>query len=561
MKVRNRWIQRGLTPLLALALPAGLAAQTSPTVGNTAVERATQTINRHAIEGPIRFLADDLLEGRGPASRGDSLTQLYLASTLQTLGYEPGGENGTYFQSFDIVGMDSTVPDTWGFSKGGQSVSLKKWDEFIAASGVQKDQSVLKDAELVFVGYGIQAPEYQWDDFKGMNLKGKILVMLNNDPDWDPKLFEGNRRLYYGRWTYKYESAARQGAAGAIIIHTTPSAGYGWQVIQTSWTGEQFELPAENEPRLQVAAWTTEDAARQLAKLGGQDLDALIKQARSRDFKPVPLGVTSSLTLQNKISRKKTGNVAGLLRGSDPKLKDEVVIYTAHHDHLGIGEPDKAGDAIYNGALDNAAGSALILAIAKGFAALPEPPKRSILILFVAAEEQGLLGSGYYARHPTFPPGKIAANVNFDGGNIWGRSEELAFIGLGKSSLDSIVKSLAAKQGRAVVGDQFPDKGFFYRSDQLSFARIGVPAIYFDTGTKFRDRPADWGKETLEAWEAANYHQPSDQLTADWNFDGMIEDAHLGFLAGLEIANAAQLPTWTPGDEFEAARKAALGGK
>ena len=554
MKHRNGLIWLGL---LALAMPAGLAAQGGSPSGSAA-ERAAAEIDRDAIEGPVRFLSDDLLEGRGPASRGDELTQLYLSSTLEMLGYEPGGEEGSYLQPFDIVGINSTVPPTWELTKGGQKVTLKSSDEFIAASGVQKDRSVIEEAELVFVGYGIQAPEYQWDDFKGVDLKGKVLVMLNNDPDWDPELFEGNRRLYYGRWTYKYESAARQGAAGAIIVHTAPSAGYGWQVVQTSWTGEQFELPAEDEPRLEVAAWATEDAARQIARLGGHDLDTLTRQAMSRDFKPVPLGVTTSLTLENKISRKRTANVAGLLRGSDPKLRDEVVVYTAHHDHLGIGEPDEQGDRIYNGALDNAAGTATVLAIAKAFAALPEPPRRSILILFVAAEEQGLLGSEYYSKHPTFPPGRIAANINFDGGNIFGPSEEVAFIGLGKSSLDEVVKALAADQDRQVVGDQFPDKGFFYRSDQLNFARIGVPAIYLDTSTRLRGKPAEEGKEKIEAWEAEHYHQPSDELTDDWNYQGMIEDGLLGFYAGLRIANTDQLPAWNPGDEFEAARKQAL---
>jgi Zn-dependent M28 family amino/carboxypeptidase len=550
MKHRKSLIGLGLLPLLAIALPAAGAG--SP------ADRAALVIDRPAIEGPIRFLADDLLEGRGPATRGDSLTQLYLASTLEMLGYEPGAGDGSYLQTFDIVGMNAKVPPAWEFHKGGQSVTLKSWDQFIAASGVQQDKSVIQDAELVFVGYGIQAPEYQWDDYKGMNLKGKVLVMLNNDPDWDPKLFEGNRRLYYGRWDYKYESAARQGAAGAIIVHTTPSAGYGWQVIQTSWTGEQFELPAEGEPRLQVAAWATEDAARQLAKLGGQDLDALVQQAHSRSFKPVPLGVTTSITLDNQISRKKTANVAGLLRGSDPKLKDEVVVYTAHHDHFGIGEPDKEGDRIFNGARDNASGVAQVLAVAKAFQALPEPPRRSILILLVAGEEQGLLGSGYYSRHPTFAPGKIAANVNLDSGNIWGRTEDVTYIGLGKSSLDQVVKALAAQQGREVMGDEFPDKGFFYRSDQFNFARIGVPAIYLKGGTRLRGKPAELGRKETEDWEAAHYHQPSDELTPDWSFDGMVEDARLCFQAGLQIADADQFPAWNPGDEFEAARKAAL---
>jgi len=544
-----------LFPLALAPLPA-LAA--SP-----AAQRAAEAITKDSLQAPIRFLADDLLEGRGPATRGDKLTQLYLASNLQYLGFAPGAGAGGYIQPFDIVGITAGVPKTWDFKKGGSSLTLKSWDQFIAASGVQKETAVIggsgEGAEVVFVGYGIQAPEYKWDDYKGMDLKGKVLLMMNNDPDWDPKLFEGKRRLYYGRWDYKYESAARQGAASAIIIHTAPSAGYGWQVVQNSWTGEQFELPDEGKPRIQVAAWTTEDAAKELAKLGGFDLDILRKQAQSRDFRPVPLGVTTALTLTNKIQKAQTANVAGLLPGSDPKLKGEVVIYSAHHDHLGIGEPDKSGDKIYNGAVDNAAGVAQVLAIAKAFAALPEKPKRSILFLLVAGEEQGLLGSEYYARHPTFPPGKIAADINYDGGNIFGRTTDLTYIGLGKSSLDKVVKAIATTQGRTVVPDQFPDKGFFYRSDQFSFAKIGVPAIYLDSGTHFRGKPAAWGKEQLEAWEAAHYHQPSDQLTPDWNFDGMIEDARLGFEAGLEIANDPKLPAWTPGDEFEAARKAAVG--
>ena len=544
---------------LLLALPAALAAQAPA----GAVDHAAAQIDRGSLEGPIRFLADDLLEGRGPASRGDQLAQLYLATTLQSLGLEPGVGNG-YVQPFDMVSVNAEVPKTWAFRKGGQDLTLKYWDQYIAASGVQEDRSAIDGAEVVFVGYGIQAPEYQWDDYKGADLKGKVLLMLNNDPENDPKLFEGKRRLYYGRWTYKYESAARQGAAGAIIIHTQPSAGYGWQVVQSSWTGPQFELPAEGEPRTQINAWVTEDAARQLAKLAGKDLDALVKQAQTRDFRPVPLGLTTSLALANKIEKVQTANVGGLLRGSDPKLKDEVVVYTAHHDHLGVGEPDKTGDKIYNGALDNATGVAQVLAIAKAFTALPQKPRRSVLFLFVAAEEQGLLGSEYYARHPSFPPGRIAANINYDGGAIWGRSTDLTYIGLGKSSLDQVVKSIAAKQGRTVVGDQFPDKGSFYRSDQFNFAKIGIPAIYLDAGTHLQGRAENWGREQMQAWEDAHYHQPSDEMTPDWNFDGMIDDARLGFQAGLEIANADKLPAWNPGDEFEAARKKALaevGGK
>ena len=523
---------------------------------------ARKEITRNALEAPIRFLASDALEGRGPASRGDELARLYLQTELQQLGFEPAGPvrdgKPQWQQPFDIVGITSQAPKTWAFRANGKEVQLQYYQDFIASSGVQTDTSVIEDAEVVFVGYGIEAPEYKWNDFKGMDLKGKVLLMLNNDPESDPKLFAGKTRLYYGRWTYKYESAARQGAAGAIIIHTTPSAGYPWQVVQSSWTGEQFELPAAGEPRIQVAAWTTEEATRRMLAMVGRNLDKLIASAQSRNFKPVPLGIRTSLTLQNKISRKQTANVAGLLRGSDPTLRDEVVVYTAHHDHLGIGEPNASGDRIYNGALDNATGCAQLLAIARAFAALPERPRRSILMLFVAAEEQGLLGSQYYAQNPTFPPGRIAANINYDGGNIHGRTRDLTLIGMGKSSLDEVARAVAQRQQRVLVPDQFPDRGFYYRSDQFNFAKIGVPALYFDSGTDYIGKPADYGKKMQEEWEEKHYHQPSDEISDAWNFEGMIEDAQLGFLTGWLIAQADEMPRWNPGDEFEAARRKAL---
>jgi Zn-dependent M28 family amino/carboxypeptidase len=410
----------------------------------------------------------------------------------------------------------------------------------------------------VFVGYGIEAPEYGWNDFKGRDLTGKILLMLNNDPDWDPALFQGERRLYYGRWMYKYESAARHGAAGAIIIHTTPSAGYPWQVVRTSWSGEQFEVPTAGEPRLQVEAWVTEQAAEDLVALAGKDLAALIAAARSRDFEPVPLGVTTSIRFETVMKRTRSANVLGLLPGADPKLGREVVIVTAHHDHLGVGEPDAAGDRIYNGAIDNGAGLAQVLGIAKALAALPERPRRSVLINFVGAEEAGLLGSQYYAEHPTFPPGRIAANINYDGGNVYGRTRDLTFIGKGKSSLDAVVAAIAARQGRVVVGDQFPDRGFFYRSDQFNFAKIGVPALYIYRSTDFVGREPGWGQARFEEYEAKVYHQPSDEFAESWVYAGMVEDAQVGFWAAYLVANADAMPAWVPGDEFEAARKTAV---
>jgi hypothetical protein len=371
---------------VAAALPLLIAAAPAPVAISPAEKAAAKAITADTLRAHIRFLADDLLEGRGPATRGDRLAQAYIATQMERMGLEPAGPNGSWFQPFDIVGVDSTSPATTQFKKGAESVELKSLDDYIAGSGVPNEQSTIENAELVFVGYGIVAPEYGWNDFKDADLKGKVLVVMNNDPEDDPKLFAGKTRLYYGRWTYKYEQAARTGAVGAIIIHTTPSAGYGWQVVQTSWSGEQFTLPPGNEPLLQVKSWVTEDAARKIVSLGGQDLDKLRAAAQSKDFKPVPLGVTWSVTLQNKVGRKQTANVIGRLPGSDPVLAKDAVIYTAHHDHLGVREGAKPGaDAIYNGALDNASGVAALLSIAEAFQTLPRP-KRSIVFAAVAGE-------------------------------------------------------------------------------------------------------------------------------------------------------------------------------
>ena len=381
---------------------------------------------------------------------------------------------------------------------------------------------------------------------------------MNNDPDWDPDLFVGETRLWYGRWDYKYQKAAEQGAAGAIIIHTTPSAGYPFQVLQTSNTGVQFELPAGDEPRKQFDAWMTEDAVRELVAMAGKDLDELREAAYNRDFEPVPLGITTSVAMDVEVDRVQSANVLGLIPGSDPELKDEVVIYSAHHDHLGIGPANESGDTIYNGAFDNASGVALVMGIAKAFKALPEAPRRSVLIALVGAEEQGLLGSLYYANNPTFPAGKIAANINYDGGNVWGHSHDVTFVGLGKSTIDHLVELIAGEQGRVITPDQFPSKGSFYRSDQFSFARIGVPAAYLDPGTDFVDRPEGWGKQQVDHYTELNYHQPSDEYDPSWNLDGMVTDAQLGYWTGLAIANADEMPNWNAGDEFEAARLEAL---
>ena len=574
------WSVSGCIALLVLAAVAGCgetqppappassgiaAASTAPPAAPASVlppgaEAAAQAITGEAIRAVVAEIADDRYQGRSPGSAGDRMTRAYLSATLKSLGFEPSGTGGSFEQPVDLVGITAAAPKAWHFTSADGDVTLTRETDFVAVSGVQAPRAELAHAELVFVGYGIEAPEYGWDDFKGVDVRGKVLLMLNNDPDWDPELFAGTERLYYGRWTYKYESAARHGAAGALIIHTTPSAGYPWAVVQSSWGGEQFELPAGDEPRLSVEGWVTEDAARRLVG-AGRDLEGLIDQAKRRDFKPVPLGVETSLVLRNTLTHARTANVLGVLRGASAEHADEYVVYSAHHDHLGVGAPGPeadAGDRIYNGARDNASGVGMVLAIGKAFAALPERPARSLMLLFPAAEERGLLGSRYFSAHPTVPPGKIAADVNYDSGNIWGATRDITFIGLGKSTLDTVAREVAAMEGRTLMGDQFPDRGSYYRSDQFNFARIGVPAFYFKPGTDFIGRPPGWGVQQEEAFEARDYHRPSDELTNDWNFDGMVQDAQFGFLAGLIVADDEAMPMWNSGDEFESARREAL---
>lgn len=518
-------------------------------------DRVAHLIRGEELRAVVAELAGDAYEGRAPGTPGDLKAREWIAERLAEANIAPGAEQG-YHQLFELVSVTTELPDAWPFSTG---VAIAPGTEFVANVGNQASRASLAGAELVFVGYGIQAPEYEWDDYKSQDMSGKVLVMLNNDPEWDPELFAGGRRLYYGRWTYKYEIAARLGAAGAIIIHTTPSAGYPWQVVETSWTGPQYEIPAEGEPRLEVAAWLTEAAASELLASAGHELDALRQAARSHDFAPVPLGIRTSLELDAGLERVETANVLGVLPGCDENLRNEAVVVTAHHDHLGKGIAASEGeDVIYNGAFDNATGVAAVLSLAKALAGLPAPPRRSIVFALVGAEEQGLLGSAYYARHPTFHPGRIAANVNFDGVSIWGEASDMIFIGLGKSSLDRVAGDVASYVGRTLQGDQFPDQGYYYRSDQFSFAKIGVPGIYLDGGVEIIGKPEGWGKMRIGAYITRDYHQPSDELADDWVFDGMVADTRFGLLTTYLIAQADEMQSWNPGDEFAAARTEAL---
>jgi len=539
--------------IATLAAGCGGAPPATPPAAKAAADAA---ITADFLRDAVTALADDKMGGRGPGSPGDRLAREYLAASLAEAGCTPGGEDGGWEQPFPIVEITSRMPELWWFEAPNGAGGNFRWGEdFIAASGFQDPKVSIRDAEVVFVGYGIQAPEENWDDFKGENLQGKILLVLNNDPDWRADLFGGTRRLYYGRWSYKFENAARAGAAGVILAHTTPSAGYPWSVVRTSWSGPQFELPAGGEPRIRVCAWMTEDAVRRLVTIGGAKWDALVESARSRKFQPVPLGIRTSFSFTAKIERTETANVLGLLPGSDPGLRDEVVVFTAHHDHLGVGEADETGDSIYNGALDNGVAMAQALAVARAFSKLPSHPRRSVLFAFVGAEEQGLLGSRYYTLHPTFPPEKIVANVNFELGNVWGRTRDVAVYGKGMSTLEDVLARAASEQGRVLVDDPDPDQGWYYRSDQFSFARIGVPALWFKSGVDYRDRPAGWGADTLRQWIDRHYHRPSDEVREDWVYDGLVEDARLAFFVGLEVADAEDPPRWVPGTEFEEVRR------
>ncbi|MEM7079124.1 MAG: M28 family peptidase [Pseudomonadota bacterium] len=520
---------------------------------------AAQLISPERIEGHIRELSADAYEGRAPGTAGDRKTQDYLVAQLEALGLEPGMPERRWLQPFGMVGLNTTQPATWDFSGSQGDLSFAQNSEFIVATGVQSTQVAVEDADVVFVGYGIQAPEYGWDDYKDVDVRDKILVMLNSDPALDPALFGGEARLYYGRWTYKYEIAAQLGAAGVIIVHTDLSAGYPWRVVQTSWSGPQFELPNEGQPTIALKAWMTEAAIQRLFGAAQLDWPRLVAAAQRADFNPVAIGMKTSMRLTVERSVNESANVLAVLPGSDLELTREAVIYTAHHDHLGVNPQAGLGeDAIYNGALDNASGVASILEIARVFSTLRVAPKRSIVFAFVGAEEQGLLGSSFYAHHPTFAPGRIAANVNMDGGQNFGRTHDIEFIGFGRSDVDEIAWRVAGYQGRVVVGDPDPSSGYFYRSDHFSLARIGVPSLNFRGGSDLLEGGRARGAELRRRFVTEHYHQPSDEVTADWRFDGFAEDAQFGFLSGALMANAEQMRRWRAGDEFEAARMQAL---
>jgi Zn-dependent M28 family amino/carboxypeptidase len=519
-------------------------------------------VDTAAVLAHAKALASDEFEGRGPGTNGETLTVEYLSDEFRKLGLKPGNPNGTYLQNVPLVGITPTpAPLVLRSPKGEQQLRWK--DDVVAWTKHVADSAVLEDSELVFVGYGIVAPEYDWDDYKGLDVKGRTLVMLVNDPpvpdpvndgQLDPRMFGGRAMTYYGRWTYKYEIAMEKGAAGAFIIHETEPAGYPFSVVQTK-VGEQFDLvtPDKNMSRPSVEGWISLDRARELLRLAGQDFDTLKAQALTREFKPVPLGVRASMTIRNTLRTANSKNVIARLDGRDLTLKNEYVIYTAHWDHLGVGAAVN-GDTIYNGGIDNAVGVGGLLEIARAFTKLPAPPNRSVVFLAVTAEEQGLLGSQYYSIAPLYPLAKTAANINIDGLNVWGRTNDITLVGYGASELDDYVRDAAGEQGRVVTPDKEPDKGFYYRSDHFNFARQGVPALHPDHGDDFIGKPSDYGTKVRSQYNERDYHQPSDEVKSTWDLSGAAEDLKVFFAVGYRVAEAEKLPEWNTGNEFKAKR-------
>jgi Zn-dependent M28 family amino/carboxypeptidase len=554
--------------LVCLACVAACSSEAPPPASSTSAPAASSSakvpigqlpsIDTNALLEHTKMLSSDEYEGRAPGTKGEELSVSYIADRFKKVGLEAGNTDGTYVQKVPLVGI-TPDPAPLVFKKGAQQQTLKWKDDVVAWTKHVADTASLNNSELVFVGYGVVAPEFNWDDYKGVDVKGKTLVMLVNDPpvpdpsnpnELDPKTFGGKAMTYYGRWTYKYEIAAQKGAAGALIVHETGPAGYGFNVVQGK-TGEQFDLvtPDKNMGRVAIEAWITLDQGKKLLQSAGQDFDALKKQAATRDFKPVPLGVTASMTLHNKLRTIDSQNVLGRLEGSDPAHKDEYVVYTAHWDHFG-----KSADGIFHGAEDDALGCAALIEVARAFTKLPSPPRRSILFLAVTAEEQGLLGSQYYSVTPIYPLAKTVADINMDSWNVHGRTKDMTLVGFGASDLDDYARDAAAEQGRVVHGDAEPEKGFYYRSDHFNFAKQGVPALNPDAGVDYIGKSADYSKKVRDEWTEHVYHTPKDVVMPDWDLSGVGEDLKVLFAVGYRVAQADKMPEWKPGNEFRAKR-------
>jgi len=518
-------------------------------------------ISGERIRAHVRFLSHDLLEGRDIGTRGEALTTEYLATQFALIGARPAGEGGSWFQTVPLIGIQTQPQAQLTAVRGGRRLALKWLEDFVGSSLRQRPLEQF-EAEAVFVGHGIQAPEYRWDDFKGADVRGKVLLLFTNEPpSTDPRFFGGRALTYYGRWTYKFEQALRMGALGALIIHTTATAGYPWGVVRGSWGREQpFVKLAPGEPALALAGWITQEAGEKLLGLAGHSVTELLKASASRDFQPIPLGVRLRGRLPAKIREIQTRNVAALIPGSDPEVKSEAVIFTAHWDHLGVGEPVN-GDSIYNGAVDNATGCGILLEIARAWAALEQKPRRSALFLAVTAEEGGLRGSEYYAQHPLVPPGRTAAAFNFDAFHPLGLVRSVVVAGAERTTLYPVVEGVAQRLGLEIRPDPRPEQGSYYRSDHFPLAKAGIPAFSVHQGGDFIGKDKDFAEKVFREFNTRHYHQPSDEYREEWDFAGLEQIARFGLLLGLETANLERLPGWKEGDEFQPARQRSLAAR
>jgi Zn-dependent M28 family amino/carboxypeptidase len=514
---------------------------------------ALETINPERIRWHVRYLSHDLLEGRGTGQRGGDIAAEYIATQFAEYGLKPAGDHGTYMQKVPLVGI-TTAPETQFalVPRQGETMNLKPLDDYVAYDQTQQALSDV-DAEIVYVGYGIEAPEYNWDDYKGVDVRGKVLLMLvNQPPSDDPKFFKGKALTYYGRWTYKYEEAVRKGAVGVLLVHKTEMASYPWEVVRNSNSGEKSFLKLQG-PALKVASWIHLDVARRLASASGTDLDKMMKDAQSRDFRPVSLGTKLKAHMVSKIRNFESNNVLAILPGSDRRVADEAVIYTAHYDHFGI-RPDMPGDNIFHGAVDNATGCGILLELARAFGGAAQRPRRSILFAAVTAEEQGLLGSEYLGKHPPIPTGKITLDLNYDAVRPLGAPEEVEVSGAERTTFYPAVQAMAKEFRLAIRPDARPEAGHFYRSDHFSLARVGIPAFSINEGMKYKGHTESWGLEQEREYVEKHYHQPSDEYHPDMDFTGDSAMARFGFALGWDAASLPKLIEWQKGDEFEAAR-------
>ena len=558
--------------LLCLAATAALAACKQEAPAPAASAPAPAPAPAHTFAGAInaadfgelvKTLASDEFEGRAPGSNGEELTVNYIRDQMQRIGLQPGNGD-SWFQEVPMTETTANPATVLKIQQGQASRDLVFGTDMVIGTRSGQPEIKIDNSELVFVGYGVDAPEQNWNDYTGQDWKGKTVVMFVNDPGFhtdDAKLFDGKRMTYYGRWTYKFEEAARKGAAAALIVHDSAGASYGWDVVKNSWGGAQYDLPAaeDSQPRLQAQGWLSAEAARKLFADAGLDLDKAYKDASKRGFKPAPLDASLSLDLKSTIAQKKSRNVVGVLPGS--KRADEAVLYMAHWDHLGKHEGEE-GDNIYNGAVDNATGVAGILEVADAMAHQQTPPERSVVFLAVTLEESGLLGSQYYVNHPTFPLDKIAGVINIDAMSVNGRARDLTVTGFGSSELEDLLKPLAAKQGRTLHAESSVQSGFYFRSDHFNFAKAGVPALYADGGEDLIDGGVEAGKRAAEAYGKDRYHGPKDEYDpATWKLDGIVEDLELLYGVGQQLAGGDAWPNWYEGNPFKANRDAMMKNK